>query len=132
MGLQNATILDGATLSATGGTSKTLTIDGQQVTNGIHLADASVADYRTRPNVTAKVKQYTLNSDGLYGKGKRSLTLTMPKILSSGKQGFPCIRIEMEDFPEMSDTEQNKLLVWAGQILFDADFTAFWKTGSLA
>lgn len=92
MGLQNGTILDGATVSATGGTSKTLTTDGLQVTGGIHLIDASVTDYRTQPNITAKNKQPVLQADGYYGKRKRTMSLAFPKVLSSGKQGFPLDR----------------------------------------
>ena len=67
MGLQNGTLMDGATLTVNGGTLKTLSVDGQQVVGGIHLQDSSVTDYRTRPNATAKVKLPTLGSDGYYG-----------------------------------------------------------------
>lgn len=132
MGLQNGTLMDGATLTVNGGTTKTLSVDGQQVTGGIHLQDASVTDYRTRPNATVKTKLPVLTSDGTYGKGKKSFTLVHPKVLASGKQGFPLLRIELEDFPEMTQAEIDKLLIWGSQILCDADFLTFWRTGSLA
>lgn len=132
MGLQNGTLMDGATFTVNGGTSKTLSVDGQQVVGGIHLQDASVTDYRTRPNATVKTKLPSLLSDGTYGKGKKSFTLVHPKVLASGKQGFPLLRIELEDFPEMTQAEIDKLLIWGTQILCDADFLTYWRTGSLA
>lgn len=132
MPLQNASILDGASISATGGTSVTLSTDGLQVPSGIHLIDASVTDYRARPNVTCRNKVPVIQPDGTYGKGRRSTVLAFPKVLESGKQGFPCVRIELEDFPEMSVAEIDKMLNWAAQVLTDPDFVSFWRTGSLA
>jgi len=132
MGLQNATILDGTTVGFTGGTAHTMSPDGLQIVNGIHLIDASVADFRTRPSLTAKTKQPSLLPDGVYGKGKKSMTLTMPKILTSGKQEFPNFRLELADHPEMSQAEIDKLKIWACQCIMDADFTSFWYTGSQA
>lgn len=132
MPLQSASILNGATISATGGTSVTLSPDGQQVVNGVHLIDASVTDYRVRPNITARTRNPALQSDGYYGKGRRSMTITQPKVLANGKQGFPCFRLELEDFPEMTQAEIDKLKIWAAQCIMDADFTAFWYTGSLS
>lgn len=132
MPLQNASIQDGATIGVTGGTTVTLSTDGLQVPSGIHLIDASVTDYRTRPNVTCRNKVPVLQPDGTYGKGRRTMALAFPKVLASGKQGFPCIRIELEDFPEMSQAEIDKMRNWAAQVLTDSDFISFWQTGSLA
>lgn len=133
MGLQNATILDGATVGATGGTSKTLSVDGIPVTNGIHLSDFSVADLRTRPNVTAKNRPAAYNkSTAKWTKGKRELVLTFPKILADGSIEYPLVRIEIEDHPEQSDAELIKMFTWASQAFIDTDFTNFMKYGSLA
>lgn len=131
MALRNATILDGASISATGGTSKSLTTDGQLIVNGVHLIDASVTDYRVRPNISARNRNPALQSDGTYGKGRRSMTITIPKVLANGKQGFPCFRLELEDFPEMTQAEIDKLKIWAAQCIIDSDFTSFWYTGSI-
>lgn len=132
MPLNNATIANAPTISITGGTPVTLTSDGQQVTNGVHLIDASVTDYRTRPNLTCKSKNPTLKSDGTYGKAKKSISIVCPKVLASGVQEFPTIRIELSDHPEMTQAEVDKLKAWACQVINDADFTSFWYTGSLA
>lgn len=132
MGLQNGTLSDGGSIAVTGGTTVTLSVDGQQVIGGIHLQDASVSDYRTRPNATAKTKMPSLNADGTYGKGKKSFTLVFPRVLESGKQGFPLVRIELEDFPEMTSNDIDKMCIWAAQALSGASFVNFWRTGSLS
>lgn len=133
MGVQNGTILTGATISASGGTSSTLTIDGLTVTNGIHIADMAVTDSRVRPHITLKTIPAPLDPvTKKYGKGKRSAVITMPRTNSDGLPGFPVVRISIEDFPEMSDAEVTKLLDWAAQLLFDSDYRPFFKTGSLA
>lgn len=133
MGIQNGTIMDGATPSSAGGTSVTLTSDGQVVTNGVHVIDAAVADYRVRPGVTFKTIQPKLDPvTGTYGKGKKTVSIVHPKILASGKQGFPTFRMSVEDYPEMTVAECDKLRLWAIQVLLDSDFTSFFRTGSLA
>lgn len=132
MGLQTATILDGATCSATGGTSKSYQPDGLPVTRGVHCIDTSVTDFKVRPQFSAQVKQPVLASDGItWSKGRKTVTFQIPKVLASGKQIFPLVRIEFEDHPDMSDAEKTRILNIAGQILFDADFTNFWLLGSL-
>lgn len=133
MGLENSTLLSGATLSATGGTAKTFTGDGVTVANGKHFQDASVADYRERPSLTAKVRQPVYNkSDKSFTKGKKSLTLADPFVDSLGGVQYPLIRIELEDHPEMSEADIDALLNRGAQTLFDSDFVSFWKTGNLA
>lgn len=133
MGLQNATILDGGTVATTGGTSKTLTTDAMPVTGGVHLIDASVTDIRTRPTVTCKVKQPSVDSKtGKWSSGWKQATLTFPKILADGTQKFPSLYIKLADHPEMTDAEYEKMIIWGAQVLRDADFNSFWKPGSLA
>lgn len=132
MPLNGASIPVGCTWTPAGGTAKTYTNDGLTVANGVHLIDASVADYRTRPQMTAKVKQPTLDSLGVYSKGRRSVVVTIPKVLASGKQVFPLIRIELEDHPESSAAEIATLLSIGANVLIDTDFSNFWNTGSVA
>jgi hypothetical protein len=125
------TILDGATVSATGGTGKTYTTDGTSVTGGIHLADASVADFRVRPNITAKVKMPTLQADGSYTKMKVSAVHVVPQILASGKTVFNLVRTELEVHPELSAAACVELRNKGAQLLIDAETTNFWSAGSL-
>lgn len=130
MGLLNGTILDGGVIATTGGTSKTLSSDGLQVAGGIRLIDASVADYRARPTFLFRTVQPSMQADGTLGKGKRELVITIPRVNALGKQTFPCIRVRLEDFPEMTPEEVAKLSNYACQVLSDSDFAAFWATGS--
>lgn len=133
MGLANATLMSGGTLSVTGGTSKTYAPDGVNVANGIHLADFSVTDARIRPSLTAKNRPAAYDkTKGVWVRGKRECVLTIPKVLASGITEFPNVRIIIEDHPEMTDAELTTLLGLAGQIFFDTDFTNYVKYGSLA
>lgn len=130
MALIGMSIPAGATLAATGGTAKSFTTDGVDVTSGVHLSDASAADFRVRPNCTFKVKQPSLDSQGVYSKDKKSVTYVVPKILASGKTVFNLIRIEREVHPESSQAEADHLNNMGAQFLFDSDTSAFWSAGS--
>lgn len=130
MPLDGAIINSGATVSATGGVAKTFTSDGQTIQNGIHMIDASVTDFRVRPTMVVKVKQPTLNSLGVYSKGKISVVYKVPIILSSGATSFDLIRIERESHPENTAAAVLNLNVMGAQILTDSDFTNLWATGS--
>lgn len=128
----SATILAGGTPSVTGGTSQTFTLDSTKVNNGVHMQDATVADYRVRPALTAVAKLPTLQSDGSYTKQKCSAVLIRPKILASGKTVFNLVRIEVEVHPELSAADHLALRNDAAQLLFDSDFSNFWNVGSLS
>lgn len=133
MPINGATVLkSGATTTFAAGTSVTLTTDGLDIKQGVHVIDASVTDYRTRPNCAFRNRPPALQSDGTYGKGKRAAQVDIPKVLASGKQGFPRLRIELEDYPEMSQAEVDELRSWGAQVLKSANFDAFWRTGSLS
>jgi len=125
------TILDGATVSATGGTGKTYTTDGTIIVGGIHLADASVTDFRIRPNITARVRMPQLQADGSYTKMKISAVHTVPQILASGKTVFNLVRTELEVHPELSAAAATELRNKGAQLLFDSEMTNFWSAGSL-
>lgn len=121
MPVNGASIPVGATFTPAGGTAKSYTSDGQSVVNGIHLIDASVTDFRTRPQMTLKTKLPSLDNFGVYSKGRRSLVCTIPKVLASGKTVFPLIRIELEDHPETTAAELAALLSIGANVLLDTD-----------
>lgn len=132
MPLQNMSLPVDGTLSVAGGTAKSFTTDGQTVANGLHLADASVTDFRIRPNMTVKVKMPSLDGAGVYSKDKKTITYVVPKLLASGKTVFNLIRVEREVHPESTAAEALHLLNVGAQLLFDLDTTSFWASGSLA
>lgn len=133
MGLQNATLLVGGTVSATGGTSTAFAPNGATVTGGIQVVDTTNTNAVTRASMTFRtVKQAALDLiSGLYsGKIKRQAQLVRPKVTTSGRVVFPLVRIEVEYSPENTDVEVSALLSEGAQLLVDADFTNFWKIGS--
>lgn len=132
MSVQNASIQAGATIAPTGGSAVTYTPNGQTIQNGIQLIDAAVTDYRIRPTVTLKVKNPVLDSNSVYSKDRKSILLVEPILLASGKVVFNLIRIEREVHPETTAANALGFNTKAAQLLTDADFTAFWASGSLA
>jgi hypothetical protein len=131
MPLNGAIIKKAGTNSVTGGTDVTYSETGAAVVNGKQLIDSSVADFRIRPVITAKVKQPTLKA-GVYSKDRKSLQLVIPKILTSGETVFNLIRIEREVHPESTAAEALELNTQGAQMLYDSDFSNFWSLGTLA
>ena len=131
MPIQGSTILTGATISATGGTTSTLTLTGAEVKHGLQVADVGVADFRVRPFINFKQKQPVLHGTK-YNKGRNEAMACMPKILASGEIAFPLVRLILEPHPEQTDAEVTKLLTWAAQLAYSSAFANFFKLGSLA
>lgn len=133
MGLKNMSLTSAGTISVTGGSALAFADDGVAIANGVHLVVPSDADYQTRRQVTAKYRPPTLDpKTNSYGKDKKSISLTLPQVLTNGSVVFNVIRIEREVHPSLaaaSVTELNKL---ASQMLIDTDLDAFWATGSLS
>lgn len=133
MPIQSAVVKTGATaLTVTGGTDKTFGPDGQTVVNGVHIADVAQADFRIRANATFKNKVPVRGSDGKYSKDRKSATYVQPKLLADGSTSYNLIRIEREVHPETTAAEAFDLLMIAGQLVSDTDFTTFWTVGNLS
>lgn len=135
MGLQNATLLVGGTVSTTGGTSVAFVNNGSQVTGGIQVVDSANTNAVTRASLTFRtIKTAVLDLvTGLFtGKIKRQAQLVRPKVTASGRVVFPLVRIEVEFSPENTDAEISALLSEGAQLLVDTDFTSFWKIGSVS
>lgn len=133
MGLKSMSLLSAATVSASGGTALVFADDGVTIPNGVHLVIPADADYQTRRTVTAKYKAPTIDvKTGSYGKDKKSISLTLPMVLSTGQVIFNVIRIEREVHPSLATASVDELNKLAAQMLFDTDVTNFWATGSLS
>lgn len=131
MGLKTMSLLAGASVSASGGTALAFADDGVSVTNGIHLVVPADADYQTRRQATAKVKQPTLDpKTGVYGKDRKSISITHPLVLADGKVVFNVIRVEREIHPNFSAANALELNKLAAQALIDADTVDFWAAGT--
>lgn len=135
MGATNATLLVGATVAASGGTSTAFVPNGAPVTGGIQIVDSTNTNAVTRASITLRtIKQAALDIvTGLFtGKVKRQAQLVRPKVTASGRVVFPLVRIEVEYSPENTDAEVTALLNEGAQLLVDSDFTNFWKIGSVS
>lgn len=135
MGVQNATLLVGGTVAATGGTSTAFVPNGATISGGIQIVDSVNTNAVTRASITLKtIKTAVFDMmTGLFtGKTKRQIQLVRPKVLASGRVVFPLVRIEVEVHPENTDAEVSALLSEGAQLLADSDFVSFWKIGSIS
>ena len=132
MGLKTMSLLTGATVSASGGSALAFAENGVSVTNGLQLIVPADADYQTRRSVTVKIKQPTVDpKTGVYSKDRKTMSLTLPMVLSDGKVVFNVIRVEREVHPSLSAANALELNKLAAQMLIDSDVTDFWAAGSL-
>jgi hypothetical protein len=132
MGVLNASILTGATVSATGGTAVTYGSDGKTITNGCHVVDIASTDFLSQAQMTLSSKNPTVNTDGSMTKLKRKVVLVEPFVDSKGKVQYDLIRIEREVHPESIAAKALDLNKKGAQILTDSDFTSFWSTGAIS
>lgn len=133
MGLKSMSLLAGASVAASGGSALVFADDGVTIQNGVHLIVPADTDYQTRRQVTAKVRQPTLDArTGVYGKDKKSISLSLPTVLADGRVVFNTIRLEREVHPSLPAADAEELNKLGAQMLTDADVLAFWATGSLS
>lgn len=133
MGLKNMSLTASATIAVTGGSALAFVEDGVSIQNGVHLVVPGDTDYQTRRQITAKSKAPTIDAKtNTYGKDKKSISLTLPQVLSTGGIVFNVIRIEREVHPSLAASSVVELNKLAAQLLVDADTDAFWSTGSLS
>lgn len=131
MGLKTMSLLESATVSATGGTALVFADDSVTIQNGVHLVVPADADYQTRRQITAKVKQPTLDpKTGVYSKDKKSMCYAFPLVLPDGKVIFETIRVEREMHPSSSASRCAEMNNIGAQMLTDGDASAFWAVGS--
>lgn len=131
--ISNLSLQKNATSGTTvGGTAMALSSDGQDVKNGVHVADMSETNFIVRTNITLKTRNPIRQSDGTYTKAKRFITIVVPKILAGGDVSYDLVRIEIEAHPETTVPELTNLHMLGAQVFTDADLTAFLVSGSLA
>jgi hypothetical protein len=120
-----------ADISIAAGTDSSFTPDGVEIPSGLHLADAGESDFRIRPQVTLKTRNPKL-VNGVWQKGKRWLTTTIPRQAADGSYYYDVVRSEIEIHPETSaaDAEAHELM--HAQMFWDSDLTSFRRTGDLS
>jgi len=132
MSMKNMSLLSAATVSATGGTALALVDTGVTVPNGLQLVVPADTNYALRRSITARVRPPVLDKTGVYGKDKKYVSFTVPKLLASGKVVPNVIRVEREIHPETTAAEASEMLKLAAQLCIDADLDNFWGSGSLS
>lgn len=130
MGLTSFSILDGAaSIAASGGTAKTYSTDGQTVQDGIHVIDASVTDFRVRPEVLFKTRR-PIFKNGRWNKDKKGFLLVEPILLADGTTEYNSLRVERLIHPETTDAKALSFNTRGAQLLTGASQASYWSTGS--
>lgn len=132
MGMKNMSLLSGATISASGGTAVAFVDTGVTVPNGLQVVVPADTNYALRRSATARVRAPALAKDGSYGKDKKYVSFTAPKLLANGKIVPNVIRVEREVHPETTAAEALELNKLAAQACIDSDLDNFWTAGSLS
>jgi hypothetical protein len=118
--------------TTTGGTAMTLSSDGVEVKNGVHVADMGEADFTLRTNCTFRTRNPVRDSNGGYTKAKRYSTIVVPFELDDGEIVFNLVRIEIEVHPKTPVADQTNLHMLGAQVFTDSDLANFRLNGSLA
>jgi len=129
--LSLALMKDATSNTITGGTSATFETDGVEIKNGVHMVDTTESDFTVRPNITIKNRAHTLLPTGIYTKGKRDVTLVIPKLLADSSLVFNLVRINLEVHPETTAAELLNLRLLGCQCFSDSDMDNFYSYGSL-
>lgn len=128
MGLQNLQILTGSSIAVSGGTAQTFSPDNLEVAGGVHVVDATVTDFRVRPQITFTAKSPTKKTDGSYTKEIRRAKLVLSYIDSAGIVQYDFVQVETslsagsENLPELRKK--------GAQLLIDSDTDKFFTVGS--
>jgi len=132
MGLKTMSLLDNATSTATGGTALTFATNGVGIPSGTQLVATSDSDFQTQRILTAKVKTAVLDPrTGRYGKGKKSLSLSLPQVNEDGSVIFNVWRLEEDVHPSVTAAVRENMRQIISQLVTDTDMDAFWATGSV-
>lgn len=100
MTIIGAQLATGATYTPSGGTVITWDDTGEELKNGLVLADFGEVNFFARRKLFATVRQPALQKDGAYSKLKVSVRVVKPYVLASGKVIFNLARYEEEIHPE--------------------------------
>lgn len=133
MGLKTVDLKAGPEFTLTGGISLAFAEDGVTIPNGIHMVCTVDTDFTTRRQLTAKVRQPTLDpKTGQFSKDKKSISVSVPFTDGSGKVTYQTLRIEREIHP-MYDTASAATLNGIGaQLLVLPAMETFWGVGTFS
>lgn len=131
--INGLSLLKGATsISIVGGTAAVHSIDGLNVSNGVHVVDTTVADLTLIPHATFKSKPHALQANGSFSKGKRDINYTLPTTLANGDRSYQVFRGAFELHPELTTAQILEMRLMACQLIMDGELDSFYRYGTLA
>lgn len=133
MSLVNLGLLEGATLSATGGTAVSFTPANGNGPNQLTVANANEPDFRLRETAIFKASLPVQQPNKEWSKDRRTFTLNVP-VYDATTNTYDKVTVRIERVAPVfaSPMVTAAALNLAVQVGFDADATAFWAAGSYA
>ena len=127
------TLLDGSTISATGGTSKAFSQDGRSISNGRIYSDAAEFDIRKRDYITlSNTPEKAVNGGTQYSKGRRIAKAHVHDVDSASVPFEACnVSILVTKDVRCSAAKLSLAINRATQLLFDSELSNFNTVGTL-
>lgn len=128
------TILDGATISATGGTAKTFSQDGRTIPNGRYFGDGSEFDIRKRDTLLlTNLPEKAVNGGTQYSKGRRTSKAVVHDVDADSGLPYEAVNISVLVTKDVrcSSTMLALAVNRVTQLLFDSELSTFNTTGAL-
>ncbi|DAD49893.1 coat protein [ssRNA phage ESE017] len=133
MAIANSSIAIDSTASVTGGTARTVK---ELVRNNSELnayIDEGLS-FQARKEVafSVKVPKVSVSAPGGFTQARSTVILKSPKTLANGNRTVNTVSIQLSVDPETTAAEVTTMLNAAAQLLFDSDYSDFWKAQALA
>lgn len=127
MSLNNASILESATISVTGGTALDFSSLGGNTLGQNKLVVPADVDFKTRRSINCVAKEPRINVDkpNGYTQARQSAVLSIPRVLDNGLLSVDTIKVEIATDVETTVAEKQEMLKLGAQICTDSDFADF-------
>lgn len=133
MAIANSSIAIDSTASVSGGTARTVK---ELIRNNSELStyiDESLS-FQARKEVvfSVKVPKVSVSAPGGFTQARSTAILKCPKTLANGNRTVNTFSLQLSVDPETTAAEVTTMLNAAAQLLFDSDYSDFWKAQALA
>lgn len=127
MSLTTLTLLESATVSATGGTSMPMTSIGGSENKNTLIVDADT-DLRTQRSITFTVRRPKVQASAPngYTQGRCTALIKIPRLLANGKITVDTVSIQVSADVETTVAQKTEMLKLGAQALFDSETLAAW------
>lgn len=127
------TVLDGSTISASGGTAKAFSQDGRTISNGRYYGDGAEFDIRKRDTITLiNVPEKAVNGGTQYTKGRRTAKVNVHDVDAAGVP-YEAANVSILVTKDVMCSAAKLALAVnrAAQLLFDSELSNFNTVGTL-